>query len=104
MIEVGSLIAGKEYKVKYEGEKRAATRTYVKDYTDAPAPCAEFNGTGGTKFYLYSEIISAIEVDPTKKKARKPRKCDRCNGHGYMEHVSHVEGGKCFKCCGIGKI
>lgn len=30
--------------------------------------------------------------------------CDRCNGVKHFEHVKHVEGGRCFKCNGLGVI
>lgn len=29
-------------------------------------------------------------------------KCGKCNGSGYLKHYSHVFGGTCFQCSGVG--
>lgn len=113
-IERGSLIKGRKYKVKYEGETRSATRTYTGEYAryeeddnrglyDTGERLATFEGRGGVKFYKYDKIVSAVEVDPTKKKNRKLTTCTRCFGAGRFEHVK-VNNGVCFKCGGSGTI
>ena len=105
---------GVEYKVKYEGESRATTRTYEGErpiYNEnekgeivAGEIVAQFHGRGGVKFYSFDKIVSAVEVDPTKKKVRKPKTCSRCYGAGKFEHVRHVQNGICFKCGGSGVV
>lgn len=113
-IERGSLIKGREYKVKYEGDSRSATRTYTGEYAryeedenrelyDTGERLATFEGRGGIKFYEYDKIVSAVEVDPTKKKARKPITCNRCFGAGRFQHIK-VDNGVCYKCGGSGTV
>lgn len=34
----------------------------------------------------------------------KKLNCNRCNGAGYLPHLKHVEGGRCFGCGGLGYI
>lgn len=114
-IEAGSLVKGKTYKVKYQGEERATSRMYIGDFQsyveDANGElvegeiCAHFNSTrGGNKFYLYAEIVSAVEIKAKVKSAEQLKECSRCNGSGVLPWLTHVEGGRCFGCGGIGKI
>lgn len=114
MIRPEDLIKGEEYKVKYQGEARAATRTYEGEHTMyvenaqgelvVDEVVAQFHGRGGVKFYRFEEIVLAERVDPTKKKPKKLRTCNRCYGAGKFEHVAHVANGVCFKCHGTGTI
>lgn len=114
MVTQADLVKGAEYKVKYEGEARAARRTYEgphQSYTEDPQGnivkgdvVAQFNGKGGWKFYAFDKIVQADLVDPAKEKPKKLRTCDRCYGAGKFEHVAHVANGVCFKCHGTGKL
>lgn len=111
----GDFKVGVEYKVKFEGDSRFATRTFQGTHTHymetesgeiipSGQISAHFNGRGGGVFCPYEEIISATEVDQTKKKAKKPTTCNRCYGAGKFQHVAHVQGGICFKCNGSGLV
>lgn len=105
---------GSEYKVKYEGEKNYTTRIYTGEHQCYAIDengeiikdgiVAKFEGRGGIKFYPYDKIISAEEVNPKRKKAKKLVTCNRCFGAGRFEHVAHVQNGICFKCGGSGTV
>jgi hypothetical protein len=49
-----------------------------------------------------TEWTGIVHDEAGKPWASVPRKCTRCGGIGWIDGFKHVEGGKCFDCCGSG--
>lgn len=106
-----SLEVGKEYKVKFSWTKRATCKTYDGDrhsseYSDEEHPngIAIFSGNGGVVYAPYEDIVFVEEVKQTVNEKKERKICPRCLGNNLFKHLSHVNGGKCFKCGGTGYV
>jgi len=51
---------------------------------------------------LDKEVEIAMMLAPEKPK-KKAAPCKRCKGKGILPHFSHILGGICFNCWGIGE-
>lgn len=52
------------------------------------------------------EVISdeETEVKVARKHGPRARECPRCSGMGFIQVYWHIDGGRCFKCGGSGRV
>jgi hypothetical protein len=76
--------------------------TVREPYTSGLWPCPKCKQQLATE--QDSPCYQCVRADRYFRERGNDIVCQNCEGKGYIRRYQHVEKGKCFKCCGLGRI